>query len=172
MSALKVCATIVLLESFFISRCEGENNLMSEFHWCVGLILPQRSLTKGEFSLYIRTGCCGNVFVSSDRGLLSLDNITALHDSNQMMTYPVRNIVSMNTSNGIWCANSTVGNYVNMTFNQPVVVEGIFSHGAVSSSLERQHYVSNFTILFSQDVSGQLQQYYRVYWTNNAIIII
>ena len=126
--------------------------------------LRDHALTKRESSLYNRIECSSvrDVSVSTDRDLLSLDNITALRDADQMPPYPLSDIVSTMSDN-VWCANPTAGNYVNMTFNQPVVVEGIISGGAFTRSRTREHYVSNFSILFSRDVNGQLQLYDRVY---------
>ena len=46
---------------------------------------------------------------------------------------------------------------MNMTFSQPVILEGVISSGATSNS--GPHYVSDFTILYSKTVNGPLQLY-------------
>ena len=58
-----------------------------------------------------------------------------------------------------WCATDRTGNYVNMTFSQPVVIEGIISSGATSNNSQVYHYVSDFTILHSKTVNGPLKFY-------------
>ena len=104
------------------------------------------------------------MLVSYNRGLLPLDDITALQGAAGLMEFSLEQVVS-SLPDEFWCAKASTGNYVNMTFTQPIVVEGIISSGAVSSSpiAPNVHYVSNFSILFSRGISGQLQLYNRVY---------
>ena len=100
-----------------------------------------------------KTGCLRNREISKDTALLSAkDNITAFRDS--LPLYPVKNITK-----AFWCDNIGIGNYVNMIFSQPVVIEGIISSGATSNNSQVQHYVSSFTILHSATVNGPLQLY-------------
>ena len=110
-------------------------------------------------------GCNGEyVFVSRNRSLLPLDDITALQGAAGQMGFSLERVVSP-VSSEFWCASVTAGNYVNMTFTEPIVVEGIISSGAFSTG--NVHFVSNFSILFSQDISGQLQLYNRVCLNDN-----
>ena len=97
-------------------------------------------------------GCSRNELISSDRKLLPVENIRALRAS--LQTYPVENIVESST---LWCTEGDGVNYVNMTFSQPVVLEGLISQGGNSNM--GQHYVSGFSILYSKTENGSLQLY-------------
>ena len=68
--------------------------------------------------------------------------------------FPLEDIVT-----NFWCASSGTGNYVNMTFSQPVVLEGILSSGATSNNNRVRHYVSDFAIFYSNTVDGPLRLY-------------
>ena len=126
-----------------------------------------RSMTKHSALSYYLAGCSRDVFVSRNRSLLPLDDITVLQGAAGDMGFSFEQIVSP-LSNEFWCANATAGNYVNMTFTQPVVVEGIISSGAFTlGTTNVLHYVSNFSILFSRDINGQLELYNRVCWSDN-----
>ena len=104
-------------------------------------------------SCIFKTGCLKNREISKDTALLSATyNITAFRDS--IPLYPVKNITK-----AFWCDNIGIGNYVNMIFSQPVIIEGILSSGATSNNSQVQHYVSSFTILHSKTVNGPLQLY-------------
>ena len=76
------------------------------------------------------------------------------------MGFSLEQVVSPVT-NELWCASATTKNYVNMTFTEQVVVEGIISSGRTSPG--NVHFVSNLSILFSRDINVQLQLYGRVY---------
>ena len=82
------------------------------------------------------------LFISDSRSLLPLENIQA---SSESQIFPSVDIV--NAASG-WCtspdAPSFIGEYVNFTFTQPVVLTMI-----ASSSFFTSHYVNNFTIQYS-----------------------
>ena len=90
--------------------------------------------------------------------MLPIENVRALRASLPTL-YPVENIVGSSTP---WCTAGDIGpevNYVNMTFSQPVVLEGLISQGATSNMGTLQHYVSGFSILYSKTENGSLQLY-------------
>ena len=106
------------------------------------------------------------MFLSRNRSLLPLNDITALQGAAGQMGFSLEQIVSSRL-NEFWCASVTGRNYVNMTFTEPVVVEGIISSGAFSTG--NVHFVSNFSVLFSRDISGQLKLYNRVCLNDNTM---
>ena len=73
-----------------------------------------------------------------------------------------------NIATAVWCTNNGNGNYVNMTFSQPVVIDGISSRGATSDNSQVHHYVSDFTMLYSKTVNGPLQLYSTEAVSNDA----
>ena len=83
------------------------------------------------------------LFISDNRSLLPLENIQA---SSESPLYPTANI-----ANSGWCTNapSFIGEYVNFTFTQPVVLTMI-----LSSSVFIGHYVNNFSIAYSPSEDG------------------
>ena len=96
-------------------------------------------------SCIFKTGCLKNREISKDTALLSATyNITAFRDS--IPLYPVKNITK-----AFWCDNIGIGNYVNMIFSQPVIIEGILSSGATSNNSQVQHYVSSFYYIALQN---------------------
>lgn len=123
----------------------------------VGLLAAINGYVISDYTISFHSGCPSNELISSNRKLLPLTNITALHADQPK--YPVENIVE---SSMLWCSTAGNGvNYVNMTFNQPVVLEGLISHGATSNigTLAIEHYVSDFSVLYSKTENGSLQQY-------------
>ena len=61
-----------------------------------------------------------------------------------------------------WCTPGQDGNHINMTFSQPIVMEGFFSNGGTSTDNFGQifeHYISNFSILYSESKDGPLHRY-------------
>ena len=96
--------------------------------------------------------------------LLPRADIVALSGGNDQPIFPVENIGGSNTG---WCANiSGEENYINMTFAQPVLLEGIHSFGRTTSTIDAitQHFVSNFSILYTilPESSEPLELYDRV----------
>ena len=117
---------------------------------------------------FSKSGCLRSRIISDETTLLSpTHNITAFYDSTSIPSYPVKNI-----SKALWCTNIGIGNYVNLTFSQPVIIEGILSSGGTSNNSQVHHYVSDFTILYSKTVNGPLQLYSTEAVSNNAYTTI
>lgn len=123
----------------------------------VGLLVPINGHVITVYTIPFHSGCPRNELISSNRKLLPLTSITAFHADQP--GYPVGNIVE---SSMLWCSTAGDGvNYVNMTFSQPVVLEGLISHGATSNigTLKLEHYVSDFSVLYSKKENASLQLY-------------
>ena len=97
------------------------------------------------------------LFISNSRSLLPLENVQA---SSESLTFPIANILSPNAA-ATWCTNapSFIGEHVNFTFTEPVVLTMI-----VSSSAFPSHYVNNFSIAYSssEDSNGSSFDIYGV----------
>ena len=94
--------------------------------------------------------------------LIQPDNVTARFQSETAVNFPPFRIVEHIQSGSIWCTSDEDGNHINMTFSQPIVMEGFFSNGGTSTdNLGRSfvHYVSNFSILYSESMDGPLHHY-------------
>ena len=160
-----MCAISILLGSILIFQCEGQSTLSKYRQWRTCMLTVINDETLALFA-----GCNRDVeIVSHNRGLLPLDGINALQGAAGQMGFSLDQVVSP-MLNEFWCASVTAGNYVNMTFTEPILVEGIISSGAATTRTPLPallHYVSNFSILFSQDISGQLQLYDRVCLNDN-----
>ena len=120
-------------------------------------------LMPGARAAMKQSGCRQNQeLISTNAGLLQPASITVLRTNT--LNEPLSNIVDLSRHG--WCTSVETGNHVNMTFTQPVVVEGIQSIGisAVVSgtSIIRHYYVSRFSILYSQSKDDPLQLYPRV----------
>ena len=117
----------------------------------------------------LRSGCRRNEVISN---LLQPDNVTARF---QISGNPPFRIVDQ-----FWCTPDQDGNHINMTFSQPIVMEGFFSNGATSTDnfgQTLQHYISNFSILYSESKDGPLQLYptvcmYRLYIMHTNIVLL
>lgn len=106
-------------------------------------------------------GCRQNQeLISTNAELLQPANVTTLRTNT--LNEPPSRIVDLSLPG--WCTSVETGNHVNMTFTQPVVVEGIQSIGfsAMVGNNVRQYFVSRFSILYSQNEDGPLQLYSRV----------
>lgn len=117
--------------------------------------------------LFTFSGCRHNEVISN---LLQPDDVTALFGNTPF------HIVEQSLS--FWCIFGQDGNHINMTFSQPVVMEEFTTNGGTSFSgtVTVEHYVSNFSILYSESMDGPLHRYPSVRimctgYTNLCILI-
>ena len=109
-------------------------------------------------SLY--AGCLHNDFITADRALLPFNSISAFNDSLTLDDNPLKFIVNNSVARELWCSNYTGSNYVEMNFEEPVIIEGVISRGAFLQS--RRFYIANFSLLFSSNDVDDLETYSEV----------
>lgn len=105
-------------------------------------------------------GCRKNEFLTANRTLLPLNNITAFALDPM---YPLAGFVDESMT--IWCSTFLGSNHVNITFTKPIVVEGITSRGVFDQGT--RHFVSNFSVS-SLDSDEELEQV--SYLTVNSLL--
>ena len=108
----------------------------------------------GLLCFFTFSGCRRYEMISN---LLQSDDVTARSGNNP----PPFRIVDP-SAQFIWCTTDKDDNHINMTFSQPVVMVGFLSNGATSNSQTVEHYVSNFSILYSESMDVPLHLYSKV----------
>ena len=101
--------------------------------------------------LFPCAGCLHNEFITTNRDLLPFNSISAFNDSLTLQENPLNFIVNDSVQRELWCSNYTSSNYVEMAFEEPVIIEGVASRGAFFQSL--RFFIANFSLLFSSDDS-------------------
>ena len=108
----------------------------------------------------LSVGCREAVKISTNRVLLPLQAVTALRPGSFS---PLFRIVS-SSDDEQWCANTensgpAVGNHVNMSFTEPILVEAIVTRGHTVG--DQPVFISSFSI-FHQLGTVPFQQYNKV----------
>ena len=105
--------------------------------------------------LFSVVGCRRNYVISSNTAILPPENIAVLREFQE----PASNILALD-SEQLPCMSTTdiIGNYVNVTFNQPVVVEGMLSYGSayITNGTFFWNYKSSISLWYSKNENGPL----------------
>ena len=156
MDFLGTCISLVTLCGCLIYGSFAVDSL-SEFSHAYHIISLELAHSQPRSS---HAGCRTAVRISTDRTILPLQDITALRPGSFS---PLFRIVSSSDEEQ-WCANTAnsgpaVGNYINLTFSESILVEAIVSRG--HNVGEQPVFVSSFSILHSLG-TNPLQQYNKV----------
>ena len=103
-------------------------------------------------------GCRRNYVISSNTAILPPENIAVLRE----FQVPASNVLALDSEQLPWCTSMSttdiIGNYVNVTFSQPVLVEGMLSYGSASTANDTffWNYKSSISLWYLKNENGPL----------------
>ena len=160
--------TALLIFSLWIFQCSGEYTSELE-----NLTVIETSFDPGSAE------CLAQQKLTADNDLLQHPaGISVLRPSAIESDRPITDLTVTPSDSEEYCLQEDesppVGNYVNITFVHPMLVEKIVSRGLnyTGDTDNGVSYVSNFTILYTSAVNRSMKHYHGVQFENNTIICI